>query len=593
MPTFEELRQQSFVALAQACLPRLDPETGMIPAPELAHPAGPHSLSRGYDVRSTGESIVPLAMAGYLDQAWQALSGVLDYQDTNPESMTYGNFFWYTGWDRVLDPNAISFLVPHLCYVLKHRGEQMPEDLRERLRNALALAVNGLNAQRITWGYTNIALLSMAAKLMISDVLDDTRAYRIACWDWEEWRNHTGRLTAITEYNSLTYTWVQIHALAMILSCPVDEVLRQEVQAVMQHLITSVVVDYHPGVGRITGPQSRAYLNDRRYRGRSHMDAVLHYVLGTPLEEPSVWLGVPIGPEDILPAGRNLSLPRITRAATHGFSRTNYLAPDFALGAASGPAAWIGHELPYFLAYRSTSPRCTVPISTRPSPHANYTSGHEGTMLAGTVWYLSRSSTPPVLAPGDWRGVMSGLNTGRPDDVIEDPVVTPGFRLELGLRGEVRLFGEEGREVGEYAGEVAGSALALETESVLVGLRFVCAGESAPTLTLAEEADGEIVLTVKGTREGLAVSELETATCVGFLLDVQPRATGSAADLARQMAAAPLTMAQQPDGWQLAATTGGTELSLSVPATPNCFYSVDGTALTANLWAASLRAGPG
>ncbi|HEY3397898.1 MAG TPA: hypothetical protein VGM19_09610 [Armatimonadota bacterium] len=594
MSTFEELRQQAFVTEAQAALAKMDVEAGLIPAPPMAHSAGPHSLSRGYDIRSSGEAICPLAMSGHLEEAWRSLSAVLDYQDLDPRSLTYGNFFWYSGWDRVLDPNAISFLVPHLCYVLKHKCSEMPSALQARLGEALALAVNGLNAQRITWGYTNIALLSMASKMMISDVLDDPRAYKLACWDWEEWRNHTGRLTAITEYNSLTYTWVQVHALAMMLSCPADEVLLREVRMVMRQLITSVVVDYHPVIGRITGPQSRAYLNDRRYRGRSHMDAVLHYVLGTPLAQNSVWLGAPIGPEDILPPGRNLSLPRTTRAATHGFSRTNYLAPDFALGAASGRAGWIGHEAPFFLAYRAESPRCTVPIATRPWPHASYASLQDGLLLGGSVWLLDATGRPPTRKPDDWRGVMSGLNTGRPDDLLEDPTVRPGYVLELGLRGQVRVFGADGQEITDFTASLAGAALALETESVVVGLRFLCAGDSAPTLSLGEEEDGEIVLTVRGSREGRAASARETATFGAFLLDVQSRTPDSdPAAVARRMAAASIRVEEAPGAWQVAAPgRDNAELTLALPFTPDCFYSVDNEALTANQWAASLREAP-
>jgi hypothetical protein len=138
---------------------------------------------------------------------------------------------------------------------------------------------------------------------------------------------------------------------------------------------------------------------------------------------------------------------------------------------------------------------------------------------------------------------------------------------------------------------VAGAALALETESVRVGLCFFGAGGGAPELTLAEEAGGEMVLTVRGSREGLAVSALETATFCGLLLEVQPLAEAAEpAALAQQMAAAEVTVVAAPEGWQLSAPAGdGSALTLAVPAAPSCFYSVDGAALTANQWAVSLR----
>jgi len=532
MAEFEEMRQRIFQRLAEENLDKLDPETGM-PAPvQRTHPTGAHSMAAGSNIRSTAEAATALAMAGYDDLAWKALSAVLDHQDTNPRSFTYGNFFWYTNWKTAFDPNAVSFITPCLCYLLRHRGQDMPESLRRRLSDALALAVDGLNAHRATWGYTNIAILNMASKLLIGDVLDDPRARDLTYWDWEEWRNHTARLGAITEYNSLGYTTVQIHGLAMMLTCRADERFLKEVRMAMRHLITACVLDYHPAVGRITGPQSRAYEGDRRMRGRSGMDTVLHFVLGTkePVGGCHMWLGAPIGPQDLLVAAEELRLPRTTRASADGLVRTNYLAPDFALGSISGGGHSYGHATPFFLGYRTASERCTICFTTERPAESHFSHQRRGSLLAGSVWLLDAGAQDKE--PNLWQGSFTRLATGRPENLIRDPDFRPGYDVELGLRGQIRIFDATGTEETNPAGTMPGTALAVETESVCVGLRFVTAAGQECRLALREEAAGETVLRVQCAWDSPPDNRGETAVFCGFLLWVMPRSEGMAPRMA-------------------------------------------------------------
>jgi len=569
MADFEEVRQRIFELKAAELLRRLDPETGLMKT-EKRFDYGAHSKASGFHIVETSEAAVAFAMTGRMQQALKAVIGVLDRQDRNPASFTCGNFFWHSGWKTVGDPNAVSFIVPRLCYLLKHRADAMGEDVCRRIMDALSLAVDALNAHRATWQYTNIALLNIA----------------------EEWRNHTSRWGGITEFNSLAYTETQIHALAMMLTCRADESFLKEVRMVLRHMITSVVLDFHPEIGRITGPQSRAYVNDRRWRGRSAMDTVLHFVLGTPEPEIwSMWLGSPIGPEDLLSAGKNLKLPRTTRARTQRFERTNYLAADFALGSVSG-RGYCNAETSFFLAYRSSSPRCTIVFfqGGKNVPDAHYSCQREGVLLAASVYLLKSSRGENSRKDAWWEGRFSGLNTGRPENVVREADFRPGYTVELGTAENIRIFDGEETPVKCFSGNLPGTALAIETESICVGMRFFGSDSGRPTLNLQEEKDGEIVLKVKCTREGLTVSELETAAFCGFLLRVISRCEGAeAASLAREMAGSGVAVQKEKDQWHLRAGAAGQgELELQVPAKPTCFYSVDGKPLTANQWALSL-----
>lgn len=595
MPDFEQLRRRAFEQRAEEYRTRMDPATGLLPSATVAF--GAHSRAGGYSIRGAAEGAVCLAMTGDRELAWRLLGVVLDNQDTDQGSLTHGNFCWHTNWTTALDPNAVSFIAPCLCYLLKHRGDAMPGDLRRRLQRALALAVDGLNAHRATWEYTNIAVLNMASKLMIGDVLADSRARSLACWDWEEWRNHTARLGAIPEYNSLTYTAVQIHGLAMMLACAKPEKLICEARMAMRHLITAAVLDYHPGACLITGPQSRTSTHSRRYRGGTGMDTVLHFVLGTarPSGGCRMWLGAPIGPEDVLPHARDVRLPRTTKVSTHGHTRTNHLSRDYALGSSSGRAHWGGHSLPFLLAYRSSSDRCTIafPEAHKNSADAHFSHQHQGSLLAGSLWLLARDAAHTRLADAWWEGTLSGLNTGRPDNLVVDRDFRPGFTIELGLRTAIRFFRSDGSEADPLSGGQGEPVLAIQTESVAVGLRFFGPPDTSPTLALMEEDDGEVILRVAGTREGMPVSTAETASFCGFLLHVVPRSEhldGSA--FARRFADVEVSVRQQGWGWRLRAPAlDGSDLEADVRAAPPCLYSVDDVPITANRWVQSLGDG--
>jgi len=574
MDAFHERQKRMFEIVADRFLKDLDRETGLVRGEPPAHFAGSEPRPGGYDLRDSVYLATALAYTNRQPLAWEILPRILDHQDCRPESFTRGNFFWFTNRDIVADTNAVSFLAPHLADLYRAFAEVMPSTLRDRLAEALALAVDGLNAQRTAWSYTNIAMLNMAAKLTIGDALTDARATNLAYWDWEEWRNGTGRIGMVNEYNSLTYSFVQLDALAMMLACDVRIDFLAEVRAAFRHLLTSIVVDFHPAVGRVTGPQSRSGPPNRRLRSHSLIQNIFHLMWGLPIPDEAIrlWVGVPIGPEDILPEARDLPLPRTTVARTHGFTRTNHLAADFALGSIDGKADWIGHELPFFLAYRTSHQRCSVPVMVAPAAAGHHACQRAGTLLAACTWLFD--TAPYQAGAGDDElAKYTGLKTGRPDNWIRDPNRSATFTVELGLRDQVRIV------------EAPGAALGVETESVRVFLRFFDSGANPPELSLADEPDGEVVLTVELAREGRSVSPRELMTMGGLLLHVEP--VGESDDLESFMGGWLQKSVQidvTDDGWRLSLD----DAHLDVPAEVPLFYSTEGIAVTPNLWAASM-----
>ncbi len=571
---FAVKRQQIFEEQARKYLERLDPETGLVRSAALTGHSM-HSRAAGYDVRSMAGAMTSWAMTGHDDAAWRALSFVLDNQDLAPDSLTYGNFKWHTDWPIALDPNAVSFIVPHLWYVHRHCAERMPQELLERLREGMRLSLEATNCHRCTVHYTNIVLLNLAVRLCVADALDWPRARAIAGWEWEEWRNAISRLGFIPEYNSPAYTAVQIDALAIMLACKAEPAMHDEIRRVMRHLITEAVANYHPAIGMVTGPQSRG---NYHHRGHTYLDTIYHFVLGAP--EPTdgchLWLGVPLTAEDLLPDVRPDSLPRLNENRGPDFRRLNYLAPDFAVGSVNGQCHITSHNTAFHVAFRTEAEHCAFPIVANEYALVErlFATQREGLLLGGAIWRID----PTAVALDDQRtGSFSGLNTGRPERLIRDPDFRPGFTVALGPAASLSMRGGDGQALAVKPGEVPLQVLVVTTPSVHVGWRWFGIGDQRVQLV---DDEGCMTLAVSGSREGHAVNERETAVWSGFLLHVVPVDEMSAEELAASLTAAPVVVTADDEGWQVQAGA----MSATVDARPALIYAVGDYRVTSNQW---------
>lgn len=584
---FEEKRKAIFQQQAEAFLAKCNPADGLIHSiKHQSRDISMHSRASGYDIRATAEAATVWMFCGQEKKACQALEMVLNNQDCNPDSSTWGNFKWHSDWDMALDPNAAAFIVPHLWYLYKQAGDKLPETLQKRLKETLRMAYDGIMAHCCTFLYTNIVLLNQASLLCIADVLDWPRPRQVVGWAFEEWRNRICHLGVFPEYNSLTYGAVDIHALAIMLACPAQPGLHAEIRTLMRLLLAQAIADRHPVIGRITGPQSRAYPADRRYRGCSGMDMILHFVLPQSHECNHFfsWLGVPIGEEDILPEVRQLPLPRTIRACAAGQSRQNYLGKDFALGSIDGRGHWTGHSLPFFLAYSSSKRRCGIPILPQEAAKVEVHNANqqEGTLLASCCWLKQRS----VDSSCGTRN-FSGLNTGTPDNLL-DALFCPGFTIELDRVNErLELFDASGSPL--QSGLLPGEILIIKTGTLLIALRFL-SPYGCTKLSLEEDEEGERMLEVTGPGCGLPVSDLEEAVPLAFLLEVIPKETMSIPELGAAMLTGYCNIQTETCGWQLnCCSPAGKNLHIQINPQPAYFWDFPGSRLNANALAQKMQ----
>ena len=224
-----------------------------------------------------------LAADQQLDRANAVLSAVLDHQDLDQDSPTFGNFLWWHGETRVRDRNAVCFMSPWLSHIAIEYGEKLTAENARRLRETLRHAIKGVRAHGSGPDYTNIWLLKAASLVMLGRALDDAELEADGARRIDRWIQYTAE-NGISEYNSPCYNAVDVYALEWIYHYATDEALRQKVARCLNYLYADVFQHWHWQAGIGAGTHSRAYDRDRD-TGRSLVSCLVFKQCGQPLRE--------------------------------------------------------------------------------------------------------------------------------------------------------------------------------------------------------------------------------------------------------------------------------------------------------------------
>jgi len=196
-------------------------------------------------------------------------------------NIIYGSYI-YPGWlpeDQWPVPRSKyeydMFVPPPLIYILREHGQLLPDSLRERLRESLRIAVDGVlkgwYALRFTsmspgqaeeyWGHDNYTLMYIEILLLGGEVTGYPEAVEAGREAFRRWRELV--LTrGMHEYSSPTYYGVDLDALGHIASFAEDPAIRGAAEAMWQYLWTDMAcaVTNHNLLGAVMdGAHSRSY----------------------------------------------------------------------------------------------------------------------------------------------------------------------------------------------------------------------------------------------------------------------------------------------------------------------------------------------
>ena len=255
-------------------------------------------------------------------------------QDRDPKSPACGNFWWRWRDGKVLDQNAVDFCMRGGSLIWLNDRNSVPAPARTRLAALLDYAAQGCRQHRVPPSYSNIAIMNAGDLILLGEALGRSDATDEGYARLDRLFQYT-QAAGIHEFDSPTYTGVDLTGLGLIQTYCRREAGRSEARALLNLLWTDVALNWFPPAQRLAGAHSRTY---DYLHGLGELDREL------------AWNGWLDGPQDASvesifllldhyrppDAIRNLSthFPRLVRQSwgeDWWQSRTHYLLPEITL----------------------------------------------------------------------------------------------------------------------------------------------------------------------------------------------------------------------------------------------------------------------
>lgn len=190
------------------------------------------------------------------------IGGVLkrlrDQQELRADHINFGNFRWYRSQPEVKDRNAVQFVCQiAMMLTLGHPG-QLSADNDHTLRALMKDAAQGCLKQPVKPSYTNIFLMKAANLILLGQYLNEpglVEQGRANLREWFEWTRTNG----ITEYNSTTYTGIDMDCATQLVRLAKDPHDRETGMAILQLLWIEVSANWFEPAKRMGGSHSRDY----------------------------------------------------------------------------------------------------------------------------------------------------------------------------------------------------------------------------------------------------------------------------------------------------------------------------------------------
>jgi hypothetical protein len=304
-----------------------------------------------HDPRGTLAYARVLAREGDAGRAARAIGSVLALQETRPQDAHYGNFRWLLEQPCVTDLNGVEFMLDEIITLLREHAASLPGDLAGEMRRAVALGLAEIDRLDVHPSYTNIALSDIANSVLGGELLGDTRYIERGARRLDEWLAFTNASGAPHEFNSATYTAVDIGRLAALAEHTRDPRVALKARIAEERIWLHVAAHYHPALAQLAGAHSRSYYDGWSGAG-GYLKLLLWRLLGdgalrretpyAPRSREEGHVGVALEtvhcPDYVERWLRDKRFPfeaRETADAEHGVDIATYMTESYTLGTAS------------------------------------------------------------------------------------------------------------------------------------------------------------------------------------------------------------------------------------------------------------------
>ena len=189
---------------------------------------------------------------------------ILEVQEhSDPDHPFYGLWHYYAEesvltWP-VPDTNWADFNGLTLLVIWHAAGRQLPEALKEKIREGIRRASVCIRRKNTDPHYTNIALKGTFVVMAAAELLADESLQ-------EYGRDRMRRIAAtfrgadsFAEYNSPTYAAVSLYSLGAIQTFVQDSEVKELALAIQHSFWRHIGLHFHVATGELAGPHSRAY----------------------------------------------------------------------------------------------------------------------------------------------------------------------------------------------------------------------------------------------------------------------------------------------------------------------------------------------
>ena len=202
------------------------------------------------------------------------LARVIDLQDSDPESKTFGIWAWYA--EEPLsemafpDYNWADFIGAVLAVILRDYPDRLSDELREKTKQSLEFACRAIIKRDVGPDYTNIAMMGATVTAAAGELLGRPDFLEYGRKRIQRNLDHFKLTGGFSEYNSPTYTMVVVRELERMLHLVTDSECRAVAKELLDATIKIIAEHYHIPTGQWAGPHSRSYgdlLNDNHRNG--------------------------------------------------------------------------------------------------------------------------------------------------------------------------------------------------------------------------------------------------------------------------------------------------------------------------------------
>jgi hypothetical protein len=249
---------------------RYDPAVQLIKSP---------FSSPGYHTTLTAESypfvhptnanavyVSALLDAGGIDRderAFVVLKRLLELQDQNTASPTYGIWPWF--YEEPLsqmsppDWNWADFIGKQLTLCVLRHGDRLPQELAVAVRQAVRCAGESIIRRNMGPHYTNIAIMGTFVTLVAGEVYgwEDMKSYGLN--RLEKIVGHVETLGTFQEFNSPAYSRIAVVELSRIRQAAQESRAKELAGLLLDRAWRMIAEHFHPTTREWAGPHSRSY----------------------------------------------------------------------------------------------------------------------------------------------------------------------------------------------------------------------------------------------------------------------------------------------------------------------------------------------